>query len=246
MRLTEHIYLVGGGDVGFGMSHPIDCHVYVVTDGAVATLIDSGVGIDIEPILQNIRDDGLSLDSIERVLITHAHADHSGGCGQWRELLGLEVCVPNGVRSCLEEADEDALYLTQAREAGRYPADYRFQAVEVGREVSEGDEIEVGALTLRVVENPGHSRPHVGYMLESAGRSCLFGGDFLFHGGKIMLLNTAECSITDYANSMEKFRGADLDALLPGHGAISLSGAQAHVDAALARFDELAVPPNFL
>ena len=222
MRLTEHIYLVGGGDVGFGMSHPVDCHVYVVTDGKTAALIDSGVGIDIDPIFENIRDDGLSLESIERVLITHAHADHSGGCGKWRDLLGLEVCVPRGVRSCLEEA------------------------VEVGCEVSEGDEIEVGALTLRVIENPGHSRPHVGYMLESAGKTCLFGGDFLFHGGKILLLNTAECSITDYAKSMEKFRGARLDALLPGHGAISLSGAQAHVDAALARFDELAMPPNFL
>ena len=246
MRLTEHIYLVGGGDVGFGMTHPIDCHVYVVTDGMTAILIDSGVGIDIDPILQNIRDDGLSLDLIERVLITHAHADHSGGCGQLRERLGLDVCVPQGAKSWLEEADEAALYLTQAKAGGRYPMDYRFQAVEVEREVSDGDEIAVGSLVLRVVETPGHSRPHVGYILESAGRSCLFGGDFLFHGGKILLLNTAECSITDYANSMEKFRDADLDALLPGHGAISLSGAQAHVDAALARFDQLAVPPNFL
>ena len=59
MRLTEHIYLVGGGDVGFGITHPLDSHVYLVTDGKSGALIDSGVGIDIEPILQNIRDDGV-------------------------------------------------------------------------------------------------------------------------------------------------------------------------------------------
>lgn len=171
MRLTEHIYLVGGGDLGFGISHPIDSHVYLVTDGKSGALVDSGVGIDIEPILRNIRDDGVSLDSIERLLVTHAHADHSGGCARLRERLGLEVCVPAAARRWLEEADEDALYLTHAKKGGRYPADYDFQAVEVGSQLTDGDEIEVGSLSLRAIETPGHSQPHISYLLESNGRS---------------------------------------------------------------------------
>ena len=30
MRLTEDIYLVGGGDYSFNISHRLDCHVYVI------------------------------------------------------------------------------------------------------------------------------------------------------------------------------------------------------------------------
>ena len=55
----------------------------------------------------------------------------------------------------------------------------------------------------------------------------------------------AEFSISKYAESMEKRREARLDGLLPGHGAISLSRARAHVDASLARYDAPGVPPNF-
>ena len=33
MRLTEYIYLVGGGMGGFGLSDRFDSNVYVVTDG---------------------------------------------------------------------------------------------------------------------------------------------------------------------------------------------------------------------
>lgn len=246
MRLNENIYLVGGGETGFGISHPLDCHVYLITDGESGALIDSGVGIDDETIIQNILAEGLSLDSIKQVLLTHAHADHSGGSAGLRERLGLDVSVPKGARRWLEEADEDALYLTHARAGGRYPADYRFRAVEVAHELSEGDEVHVGSITLGVIETPGHSQPHISYTYQSGGRSHLFAGDLVFHGGTILLLNTAECSITAYAESVGKFRDYGLDALLPGHGTLDMSGGQAHFDAALARFDQLSVPPNYL
>ena len=29
MQLTDDVYLVGGGDYGFNLSHRLDCHTYV-------------------------------------------------------------------------------------------------------------------------------------------------------------------------------------------------------------------------
>ena len=33
MRLTEDVYLVGGGDYGFNLTHRLDCHTYLVDGG---------------------------------------------------------------------------------------------------------------------------------------------------------------------------------------------------------------------
>ncbi len=43
---------------------------------------------------------------------------------------------------------------------------------------------------------------------------------------------------------MEKLADLAVDGLLPGHGQLALSGGQAHIDQALARFRRLGVPPN--
>ena len=37
MRLSDRVYLVGGGSLGFGISHELDCHVYLVDGGSEMT-----------------------------------------------------------------------------------------------------------------------------------------------------------------------------------------------------------------
>ncbi len=37
MQLTEHVYLVGSGSLGFDLTDPFDCHVYLI-DGHSATI----------------------------------------------------------------------------------------------------------------------------------------------------------------------------------------------------------------
>ena len=44
MRLTKDICLVGGGNSGFGLSAPLDCHVYVIDGGSEAAIVDAGMG----------------------------------------------------------------------------------------------------------------------------------------------------------------------------------------------------------
>ena len=88
MRLTEHVYLVGGGLLGFGLSDDFDCHVYLIDGGSEMALVDAGAGITIEPILRNIAFDGLDPARLRNILLTHAHADHAGACRAWRDRFG--------------------------------------------------------------------------------------------------------------------------------------------------------------
>ena len=45
MKLTRDVYVVGGGRFGFGISGPLDCHVYVL-DGGDGELAGAGVEPD--------------------------------------------------------------------------------------------------------------------------------------------------------------------------------------------------------
>lgn len=89
MKVAKDIYLVGAGD--FGLSHEADCHVFLIDCGNIRVLIDAGVGIRYEDIINNIREDGFDPKSIDIILITHSHADHAGGAKFLKEYTGAEL-----------------------------------------------------------------------------------------------------------------------------------------------------------
>jgi glyoxylase-like metal-dependent hydrolase (beta-lactamase superfamily II) len=94
MRLTKDICLVGGGNSGFGLSAPLDCHIYVIDGGTEAAIVDAGMGGKYgatDQILANIQDAGVDTGKISSLLLTHYHADHAGGAADFRNRLGLDV-----------------------------------------------------------------------------------------------------------------------------------------------------------
>ena len=83
MRLTERVHLVGSGKSGADISNPYDSHVYLIDGASSLALIDAGVGIQPELILENIHKEGFDPANISHIVVTHGHADHAGGgvCG---------------------------------------------------------------------------------------------------------------------------------------------------------------------
>lgn len=246
MRLTEHVHLVGGGARGMGISHDADCNIYLVTDGNDAAIIDAGAGSEPELILANIASDGIPKDRIKYLILTHCHGDHAGGAAGLKQALDLEVITPQGTKSWLETPDENAMHITRARAAGRYAPDYQFTPVEVAREVADGDVIQIGSLQLEVFSTPGHAPIHNAYLLRESNRTSLFSRDLVFSGGAVSIIWSPDTSVFDMGESIGRFREMDIHALYPGHDDISLSGGQRHIDAALARFDNLVVPHSML
>jgi len=114
-----------------------------------AWVVDPG---DAAPIEAALSAEGLSLAGI---LVTHHHADHTGGIGQLIAERDIPVYGPGG---------------------GSVPL--------VNRPVSEGDTVELdNGLVFSVIAVPGHTLDHIAWFCQSAEAPVLFCGDTLFAGG---------------------------------------------------------------
>src|SRR5438552_13614334 len=144
MRLTERIWLVGSGLNGFGLTNDYDCHVYLVDCGPSAVLIDAGAGLDPTRIEDEMRQHGFAPDRVSHVLLTHGHADHSGGAAHFQGRYGSAIVTSPEVARFLEEGDEEAISLALAKNAGIYPHDYRWSACPVERTLAGEETIAIG------------------------------------------------------------------------------------------------------
>lgn len=126
-----------------------DNYIWALHDGRQALVVDPG---EAEGVAHWLKQEGLRLDTI---LITHHHADHTGGVAALREATGARVIGP--------------AYETMP---------------EPLRRVSEGDTVEVLGLRFDVIEVPGHTAGHIAYYTPTMdGAPLLFCGDTLFSGG---------------------------------------------------------------
>lgn len=244
MKIADNIYLVGSGQFGMQMSDLKDCNVYLVDCGDEALLIDAGGGVQPQAIIANIEQSGIALERITHLLLTHVHGDHAAGAGYFQQTYGWKVVVSEEAAPWLEQGDMDKTSLNQAIEAGVYAQGFSYPACPVSRTVQDGEEIRVGAVKLQVLDTPGHSRGHVSYLWEKEGKRCLFSGDVIFSGGKIVLQNTWDCNIQDYAQSIAKLHRLNIDALYPGHGPFLHTQAWRHINMAHEKFTQLDIPPN--
>jgi hydroxyacylglutathione hydrolase len=126
-----------------------DNYLWLLHDGQHALVVDPG---DAEPVLQTLKQHALQLTSI---LVTHHHADHTGGIDALREATGATVYGP---------ATE------------RIPAPFTA--------LHGNDTLNLLGLAFEVIDVPGHTAGHIAfYVPDMNGKPLLFCGDTLFSGG---------------------------------------------------------------
>jgi glyoxylase-like metal-dependent hydrolase (beta-lactamase superfamily II) len=237
MKLTDNIWLVGSGASGFSMTQPRDCHVYLVADQGEAVLIDAGAGVDVALILAQIDRCGVPRSTVNRIVLTHAHADHSGGAAALGKALNAQVLASPEVASYLRDGDERAASFDRMKRPGGYPDDYSFRACPVDAELSDGQRLTVGTLELEVLSTPGHSSGHISY--------ALFSGDAAFANGRILLQDIWDCSIVDSTQSVRRVADLKPDGLYPGHGTVAITLGWHHLYSAMEEISA-GLPPRQL
>ena len=175
---------------------------YLAVSGQTAAIVDPGG--DCERIVDALDSGGLSL---QMILLTHAHADHTGAAGPLKERY-----------------PEARLHLHEA-EAGwpgrtSHTLSYWLADVSPCPEadvlVKEGDELALNGVVFRVMHLPGHTPGCVGYYLE--GQGVLLGGDVLFAGsiGRTDLPGSASGRMMDSLERLGTLPDATI--VFPGHG----------------------------
>ena len=103
------------------------------------------------PIMAALDREGWTLTDI---LVTHHHADHTGGIAELKRKFTCRVVAPHDKKAAIADVDV---------------------------RVKEGDRVIVGGLTARVLDTPGHTLDHISYVFDDD--RAVFSADALFSIG---------------------------------------------------------------
>ena len=158
-------------------------------EGIEPTLVDAGIGTPghIEAIAAALADRPLN-----RVIVTHGHADHASG------VPALRARWPD-LDACKFVVDED-------------PEPDAWSPLRDGQVVTAGDR------TLVVVHTPGHARDHV--CLWDADERSLYAGDMVAIGTTIMVPAGRGGGMRAYLQSLQRMKALQPALIYPGHGPV--------------------------
>jgi hydroxyacylglutathione hydrolase len=124
-----------------------DNYIWLVTTNEGSIVIDPG---EADQTINFLKENGLTLEAI---LITHHHFDHTGGIEDMLLFKDVDVYGPvNNIST-------------------------------ISKQLMSGDLINVIGIDFQVIEIPGHTLDHIAFYSETFEEPILFCGDTLFSGG---------------------------------------------------------------
>ena len=141
----------------------VNCYIIGCEKTRKAAVIDPGGNVD--RILELLEKHRLKL---EMIINTHGHFDHIGGNRQLSEATGAALLIHQADRYLLDLAQEHAAGFGLQTEPSPAPT----------RELSGGETLQLGELSIQVIHTPGHSPGGICLYVDN----CLIVGDTLFAG----------------------------------------------------------------
>lgn len=193
--------------------------MYLVVGDAKAMLIDTAYGFaDVREVIRKITDKPLI------VLNTHGHIDHSGGNFYFDDPVYIhEADVEVYYRHSEPEFHrygESALKLFQhilfwKTILPKHPEEHDPDRMSFNRFafLHDGDEFDLGGLTAKVYEIPGHTKGSVAVLIPE--KRLIFTTDGANPNTWLFLPESDSLSV--YLNSLRKIEGLDFDHILTGH-----------------------------
>ena len=185
-----------------------NCSLVWCTKTMRGALIDPGG--DLDRLKAGVAKAGVTL---EKILLTHGHADHCGQAGILAQELSLPIEGPH-------EADR---YWISRLEAEGPRFGIATQLFEPDRWLQDGDTVSFGEVELEVLHCPGHTPGHVVFFHRAA--RFAFVGDVLFAGS----IGRTDFPMGNHQDLLDAITGklwplGDEVTFVPGHGQPSTFG----------------------
>jgi len=171
---------------------PLMVNTYLVGDEATGEAAVFDPGGDVDSILDVAKQEGLK---VKYIINTHAHFDHVGGNRELHDKTGAPIIIHQDEAADLAVAGSRATMFGCTAEGS-----------DASQFVNEGDTIEVGNISFKVIDLRGHS---------SAGQGFVFEGELEING-KREKRKAVICGDALFAGSIGRtdFPGGNLDLLL--------------------------------
>lgn len=187
-----------------------NCSILICEQTGKAAVVDPGG--DVALIRRAIAQTGAN---VEKILLTHGHADHAGGAAELREALSAPIEGPHiGDKFLLDS-------LAQSSKMFGFAS----RNVTPDRWLTQGDQVAFGDATLDVRHCPGHTPGSVVFINQPM-QFCVV-GDVLFEGS----IGRTDLPGGDHATLLRSIENElltldDAMTFIPGHGAMSTIGAE--------------------
>ena len=193
---------------------------YLVLEKDRASMIDTGIGGNLQVMLDGMRAEERQAGDLRQIVATHCHQDHTGLLAELRSLSGALVLAHR----------RDAPVIRGEQEAGAPeltgPERQIFEHITTGipdaapavvdRELEDGDEIEIGGESARVVHLPGHTPGSIGVFMPR--RRALFTGDAVASLSERPVLGFFNIDPDEARRSFARLAELDFEIACFGHG----------------------------
>lgn len=218
-KVVSGVYFIAGED-----EFMPDSHVYILgePDSHDLTMVDAGLFGKGAKKIRAIKDAGIRLSDIKRVIMTHTHLDHIGALKEIMEQIpNIELWVHKAEAKQLEEGDERTVYGMEMfrqmfqTQFGIKPGTFKFK---VHRKLEGGETLNLGGMKWRVLHIPGHSIGSIG--LYNPHKMILIPGDVIYADYNIGRFDLFGASGEQLKKSLFTLAELKVKILLPGHNRI--------------------------
>lgn len=211
-------------------------NVYAIVKRGRVSLIDTGPNFPgvLAALEQDLAGIGRKVSEVDRIFITHFHADHCGLAGAVQEASGAVVCMREmeynratvDPRSMIERLR--AFYLREGmpdevfEKFASLLKMFRYATIpfKAQRFLEPGTVEDLDGLTLEVISSPGHSAGQVVFFCRE--RGILFSGDHVLpHITPNLspdLTNPGFHPLQSFIQSLEALKGLPVSMVYPAHG----------------------------
>jgi glyoxylase-like metal-dependent hydrolase (beta-lactamase superfamily II) len=228
-EIIPGIHVIRGkfaGEFGFIAS-------YLIVSEGEALVIDPGTAGDPgDNVVKALKDFGLNQKSdLVGIVCTHGHPDHAGGAGRLRKSTGAPILIHSGDAELLRNPSSflnERLLMDRAQRLSmkfdKGPLRVNYRGIEPNSFLSNGQQIQVGKLSLRVIHTGGHSAGHC--VFYESTEKMLFSGDEVnnFPNEPRKFYVDLSGSIVAKLAALDELSKLDIDYLLPAHDVPALFG----------------------
>jgi glyoxylase-like metal-dependent hydrolase (beta-lactamase superfamily II) len=227
-KVIDNLWLLGHETSG----------VYLLEGKEGSIIISGGVSCIVPAILHQIEAFGIDMAQANKILILHSHFDHVGIVPFLKRLQPeIEIyaskraweilSMPKAIDTINAFNRSVTEQMGMAETCSEYDLEWRDDIC--GKEISDGDEIDLGDVKLQIIETPGHSSCAIS-AYEPVSKA-LFPTD---SGGipfKQMVVTSGNSNYTKFQKSLEKLRNLDVAVYCADHyGYVTGEEASAFID----------------